>query len=227
MTQEPSNTTICLGGLGLRSSYHSASPAFLGTCSSIHLLASQLLSQDFHDVTFPGEDQAVVLFNEHSSATVNRCAKQCDLQAVLDHHLYDNLLALANIRDEARLTALSHSSGICCGWLKAIPQSSLGLAIFLPEFVVGLRLWLGVPLFPVPPLSVCLAPIDYYGDHLLECSHGPVRICHHDALVDIVHHALSQSHLGVLKEQRPCCENQSHLRDVYHPDFQCDRPAFF
>jgi len=41
------------------------------------------------------------------------------------------------------------------GWLKAIPQSSLGLAIHGPEFVVGLRLWLGIPLFPSPS-SLCM-----------------------------------------------------------------------
>ena len=63
--------------------------------------------------------------------------------------------------------------------------------------------------------------------HLLECSHGPMRICHHDALVDIVHHALSQNHPGVLKEQRASCEDQSCPGDVYHPDFQYARPAFF
>ena len=113
------------------------------------------------------------------------------------------------------------------GWLKAIPQSSLGLAIHGPEFVVGLRLWLGIPLFPVPPLCVCLAPIDCFGDHLLECSHGPMRIRRHDALVDIVHHALSQSHPSVLKEQRASCEDQSRPGDVYHPDFRCGCPAFF
>ena len=59
-----------LGGLGLRSSYHSASAAFLGSCNSIDLLVSQLLSQDFHDVSFPAEDQAVALFNEHSSVAL-------------------------------------------------------------------------------------------------------------------------------------------------------------
>ena len=211
---------FCLGRLGLRSSYHSTSAAFLGSFNSIRLLPSQLLSQDFHDVTFPAEDQAVALFNENSSAAVNPCSKQCDLQAVLDQHIYDNLLASANIRDQPRLTALSHSSGTCSGWLKAIPQSSLGLAMHGPEFVFSLCLWLGIPLFPVPPLCVCLAPIDCFGDRLLECSHSLMRIRCHDALVDIVHHALSQSHPGVLKEQRASCKDQSRPGDVYYPDFQ-------
>ena len=59
-----------LGGLDLRSSYHSTSAAFLGSCNSIDLLVSQLPSQDFHDFSFPAEDQAVALFNEHSSVAL-------------------------------------------------------------------------------------------------------------------------------------------------------------
>jgi len=51
------------------------------------------------------------------------------------------------------LTLLVTSSG----WLKAIPQPSLGLAFPGPEFVVGLHLWLGFSLFPFPPLCTCLS----------------------------------------------------------------------
>jgi len=136
---------------------------------------------------------------------------------------YDKLFASANLRDQAYLTALSHSAGASSGWLKAIPQSSLDRTIPGPEFVVGLHLWLGIPLFLVPPLCVCLSPIDCFGDHLLECSHGLLRIFHHNALVDIVCHALSQSHPGVLNEERVSCKDHSHPGDVYHPDFQCDQ----
>ena len=51
-----------------------------------------------------------------------------------------------------------------------------------------------------------------------------MRICRHDALVDIVHH--DQSHPSMLKEQRASCEDQSCPGDVYQPDFQCC-PSFF
>ena len=50
-------------------------------------------------------------------------------------------------------------------------------------------------------LTLTLLQIDCFGDHLLECSHDPMRIRCHDTLVDIVHHALSQSQPSVLKEQ--------------------------
>ena len=54
-----------------------------------------------------------------------------------------------------------------------------------------------------------------------------MRICCHDALVDIVCHASSQSHPGVLKEQWVSCEDHSCPGDVEHPDFQCGHPAYF
>jgi len=109
------------------------------------VLTFQILSQEFHDITFPAEEQTVGLFEEHSSAAFIPDATQCDLQAVLDHHHYDKLFTSANLRDQAHLTTLSCSSGGGSGWLKAIPQSSLSLAIPGPEFVAGLHLWLGIP----------------------------------------------------------------------------------
>ena len=54
-----------------------------------------------------------------------------------------------------------------------------------------------------------------------------MRIRRHDALVDIVCHALSQNHPGVLKEQRVSYNDYSHPGDVYHPDFQFGRLAYF
>jgi len=125
------------------------------------------------------------------------------------------------------LTALSHSSGTSSGWLKAIPQVRLGLAISGPEFVVDLHLWLGVTIFPQSPLCTCLSSIDSFGDHLLGCSHGPMRIRHHDALADIIYKALSQAHPGVLKEQ--CVSYNDALRpgDFFHPDFQHGCSACF
>jgi len=216
-----------LGGLGLRSSSSSAAAAFLGSCNSVRLLASQLLSQDFHDLVFPDEVQAATIFDEFSSDLFIPTATQQDLQALLDQTQFERLFSSLNIRHRARLTALSHSSGASSGWLKAIPQVSLALAIPGPEFMVALRLWLGIPLFPLSPLCSCLTSIDQFGDHLLECSHGPMRIRRHDALVDIVCHALSQSHPGVLKEQRVSCDDHSRPGDVYHPDFQFGRPAYF
>jgi len=73
------------------------------------------------------------------------------------------MIICLSIRDRAHPNALTHSSGTSSGWLKAIPQPSLGVAIPDPEFV-GLRPWIGVSLFPFPPLCTCLSSIDCFGD---------------------------------------------------------------
>jgi len=134
------------------------------------------------------------------------------------------LYASFSIWDQAHLTGLSHPSGTSSGWLKAIPR---GLVIPGPEFVFGLHIWLGVSLFPLSPLCTCLSTIDNFGDHLLGCSQGPMRIRRHDALVNIVYNALAQDHPGVLKEQRASYGDGLHPGDVFHPDYQHGRPAYF
>ena len=101
----------------------------------------------------------------------------------------------------------------------------MGLAIPPHDFTIAL-LWLGIPLFPSLPLCTCLSVIDQFGDHLLGCSHGPLRIQHHNALVSVVHHALLQDHSGVLREQG-ISSDQSRPGDIYHPDFHLGRPAYF
>ena len=75
---------------------------------------------------------------------------------------------------------------------------------------------------------MCLASIGQFGDHRLKCSHGLMRICRHiDTLADIVCHALSQSHPGVLKEQCVSCKDHSRPGNVYHLDFQYGQSAYF
>ena len=101
----------------------------------------------------------------------------------------------------------------------------MGLAFSPHEFVIAVCLWLGVPLFPLLPLCTCLSVIDQFGDHLLGCSHGPLRIQRHDALVSIVHHALLQDHPGVLHKQS-IVSDQCRPGDIYHPDFTLGRPAY-
>ena len=49
----------------------------------------------------------------------------------------------------------------------------------------------------------------------------------HDALVNILHHALLQDHPGVLKEQRASFDDSSCPGDLFHPDYQLGHPAYF
>ena len=154
-----------LGGLGLQESTQSAAVAFIGSCNSIRDLASRLLFIASDQLHFPDEDTA--MFSEIPISS----ASQHDLQALLDQHQFNHHFASCSIWDRAQLTALSHSSGTSSSWLKAIPSTSLGLAISGPEFIVGLRLWFGVSMFPISPLCTCLSSIDCFGGHLLGCSY--------------------------------------------------------
>ena len=67
----------------------------------------------------------------------------------------------------------------------------------------------------------------YYRDHLLGCSHGPMRIRRHDALVNIIYNALSQDQPGVLREQRASYDDGLRPGNVFHPNFQHGCPAYF
>ena len=67
--------------------------------------------------------------------------------------------------------------------------------------------------------------IDSFGDHILGCGNGPLRICQHDAICDVIWHALLQDHSGCKKEQ--CCSTDlDHPGDVFHPDFQFGKPGY-
>jgi len=54
-----------------------------------------------------------------------------------------------------------------------------------------------------------------------------MRICCHDALASILHHALLHDHPGVLKEQRTSFGDNSCPGDIFHPDYQYGRPGYF
>jgi len=130
---------------------------------------------DVNQLSFPNEQDAAALFSDYSGLSLFSATQQ-NLQATLDKRLFNDLFASFGIRDQARLMVLAHPSGTSSSWLKAIPRACLGLAIPGPEFVIGLHIWLRVSLFPLSPLCTCFSTIDNFGDHLLSCSQGPMRI---------------------------------------------------
>ena len=69
--------------------------------------------------------------------------------------------------------------------------------------------------------------MDQFGDHALCCEVGPLRTKRHDALRDIIWHALLTDNSEVKREQR--CSSHNHHRpgDIYHPDFLDGKPGFF
>ena len=163
---------FCLGDLCLRKSDHSSHPAFLGSCNSVCILVFRLAPNFDATSSFPGEDCAISYFQSLSILSSN-LSSQNNLQASLDDQLFTNILNSSTIRDQVHLHVVAHCSGVSSGWLKAIPQPSLGLALSPHDFVIVVRLWLGAPLFPLLPLYTYFSITDQFGDHLLGCSHGP------------------------------------------------------
>ncbi len=84
-------------------------------------------------------------------------------------------------------------------------------------------------MFPTTPpqLCPCGAIIDPFGDHLLGCGHGPLRIRQHDSLRDVIWHALLQDDSNSRREQRISGDSQDRPGDILHPNFVDGRATFF
>ena len=97
------------------------------------------------------------------------------------------------------------------------------------EFSIALRYWLGIPLFRGNHLQscTCRSPLDQHGDYLLGCGQGPLRIRRHDALCNIVYHALSQDNSSVRREERIWGDSRDRPGNIFHPDFDDCRPTYF
>lgn len=110
-------------------------------------------------LSFHGEDCIITYFQSFSILSSN-LSSQNDLPASLDDQLSASIFNFSTIRDQAHLHAVTHCFSVSSGWLKPIPQPSLGLTFFLHDFVVAVRLWLGIPLFSLLPFCTCLSVID-------------------------------------------------------------------
>ena len=227
-----------LGGLGLRGAHRASSAAFLGCCISSFALCSQLLSaysgSSISISSIPGKELAISCLSALLSGTpiMEVPASQFSeaqrlYQFQLDTCQSSSLLSSCSLRDQARIRAIS-SHPCASAWLRAIPSVSLGLTMSRQEFVCSLWYWLGIPVFASTDSIRCSCGnvVDRFGDHLLGCGHGPMRIRRHDALCDIVFHALLQDNSGCKREQR-CGSGLDRPGDVYHPDFLYGKPAYF
>ena len=128
------------------------------------------------------------------------------------HSIKDN----TSLRDRARLNTISaqHTGA----WLRAIPNPNTGLAMPHTEFVVSLHIWLGIPLFPSDLGSKrcsCGQILDKFGAHLLGCGQNNIRTRRHDALCDVLFHALLVDNGNCRKEQRCNTDTCARLGDIF------------
>ena len=73
----------------------------------------------------------------------------------------------------------------------------------------------------------CHQLVDRFGDHLIGCGHGPLRIRRHNALCNIIYYALLEDNSEVRREQGVSGESSSRPGDVFHPDFHNGHPTYF
>ena len=91
------------------------------------------------------------------------------------------------------------------------------------EFIIAIRTWLGIPLFPDSPDSlrcVCgsiIDPIiDPHGGHLLGCGYDSALNRHHNALCDMFYLIDNKA----ARRKQTCSSNSKACRgDIFHPDF--------
>ena len=167
-----------LGELGIYQTSDVCYAAYLGSCSANKDLVCRLLGLDFDtDFVLVGEVLAQQSFSQlFTSPSFDFLSiSQTLLQSTLDDHIYSNILSCCSIHNRACLLAISDSSGFFCAWLQILPAPQLGLAIPPAEFIVALRLWLGIPVFSRVDffLSSFHQLVDCFGDHLIGSGHGP------------------------------------------------------
>ena len=95
------------------------------------------------------------------------------------------LLNTASQQNRVCLNSISASHAEA--WLRATPNSNLGLSMSPHEFVIAIRLSLGIKMFPSPPASVwcsCGQHIDAFGDHIVGSGFGPEHTRSHNALAE-------------------------------------------
>ena len=240
---EQATLPVRLGGLGLSEASRSSSAAFVGSCNSSRQLSLRLLNDSAfmpvheendwtqHSSSFPGEVQCrqhlASLLPPTSSVSSSVSSTQHSFQKALDDALRSSIkVSLVSLREQAGFCAVAYPHA--GAWLRAIPNSSLGLAMSPREFVTSLRLRLGIPVFPAPQHSVrcvCGHELDIFGDHTFGC--GPLRIKRHDTLCDVIFHWLLLDNSNVRREQRCSSHSMTIPGDVFHPDFSLGKAAYF
>ena len=108
-------------------------------------------------------------------------------------------------------------------------NANLRLTMSRHDFIVAIKLWLAVHLCPTDSIAqICVCAyvpfLDIFGDQLLGC--GYVIKCH-DALHDVLWHALLVNNKGARRERRCSGVSQYRPGDVYHPDFLNGKSFYF
>ena len=141
--------------LGLREAVQASPAAYVESCNSTRKMVQDFLKKacnllnianlHFSRPLLSGDSESHLqichyLKSKHGSSTLDfSTATQRQIQSEFDSDLVKYLLNTANLRDRARLNSISTSHA--GAWLRAIPNSNLGLSMSPHEFVIAVRLW--------------------------------------------------------------------------------------
>ena len=233
-----------VGGLGLKEAVPTSSAAFLRSFNFSRNLVSFFLDKnasnttDLDDITnspyvcIPGENHDRNILPKYlGSDTIPpnlTNASQRQIQSRIDSHLLSNLKEGFSLRDQTRINTIStpHAGA----WLKAIPNSNLGLAMLRHEHILACIYWLGISIFTDSQQAArcpCGHVMDCFGDHVLGYGHGLLRIIRHNAISEVIWHAMLVDNRDSKREQKCGWESNNRPGDVFHPDFLEGRPPFF
>ena len=218
---EKAGLPTSLGGLGLRSAVKYGMAAHLGSLGEAAELVGKLLKLEEPP---PLSGSLVRAFAESVDESWQVAAdlpgqiSQGDLALMVDRHTHKQLLLSApDVRSKALLNSTSLPKA--GAWLASLPSAPLGLHLRRGEFVLCLRYWLGLPLFPDgQPCPVCHEPADIYGDHQVGCGATADRIRRHNLLREVLFSTASSAALAPLREVPGLIAgSQSRPADVFLP----------
>jgi hypothetical protein len=206
---------VSMGGLGLRSCAEHAPTAYV-----VSAVAALRLREVVSHHSFPlGDDWALAHAVDHprlaavpsvramardivQSGVVDSVSQRV-LSLARDTEVFESLFANASRLDRARLQDLR---GPWAGaWLSAVPSTDFGQWLPSRDFVVMVRLRLGLDLWPgvASCPAGCGRPSDATGVHALTCMHGGAKTTVHDRLARAIDGIASHALWKPLREARP------------------------
>ena len=150
--------------------------------------------------------------------------RQKELSKLVEEADFNGLLSSHKIRDQARLRALTCKGA--SAWLNAIPSFHMRQVFPNAQYVILLRLWLGLNVYDSEfPCPTCGNHMDVSGFHALTCKSGGYLGVRHNSLRDEFFMTCQSAQLAP-KRETPflLADSQDRPADVFLPSFSLGRP---
>ena len=181
------------GGLGIRSACHLAPSAFLASADGASSLMLELLPADLSTVPYTERISALSAWR-HDLPPETPVPAAPSNQKAWDRPkidcLFDSILALSSDK-ESRARLIAANTTESGAWLNAPPVSSLGLRMTDDAIRIAVGLRVGAPIGQPHQCVQCGREVDQFARHSLSCRFSQGRFSRHNAVNNIIHHALT------------------------------------